>query len=197
MKEHTVITYSFEELSPEAQSKAIENLYDINVDYDEWCDYILDDRKEKLQEYGFNNPDIGYSGFWNQGDGASFTCKDINITTFMHKLKLCNQFRSLFEGIKHGYCYIDVSIDKINHHYSHSNTVLANLNYEEQDNSYNDLRNIQAQQLESIMTSQVRELSDQIYNELQKDYEYLTSEEAIKDTILANEYEFTENGELY
>jgi predicted transcriptional regulator len=31
---------------------------------------------------------------------------------------------------------------------------------------------------------------------LQKEYEYLTSEEAIIETIEANEYEFTEKGEM-
>jgi len=32
---------------------------------------------------------------------------------------------------------------------------------------------------------------------LQKEYEYETSEEAIVETIKANEYEFTEDGNLY
>lgn len=32
---------------------------------------------------------------------------------------------------------------------------------------------------------------------LQKEYEYLTSEEAIVETVEANEYEFTEDGKLY
>ena len=32
---------------------------------------------------------------------------------------------------------------------------------------------------------------------LQKEYEYLTSDEAIIETIEANEYDFTENGKLY
>jgi hypothetical protein len=32
---------------------------------------------------------------------------------------------------------------------------------------------------------------------LQQEYEYLTSEESIKESIRANEYEFTEDGEIY
>jgi hypothetical protein len=31
---------------------------------------------------------------------------------------------------------------------------------------------------------------------LQKEFEYLTSDECITETILANEYDFTENGDL-
>jgi hypothetical protein len=37
----------------------------------------------------------------------------------------------------------------------------------------------------------------EIYRALETEYDYLTSEEAIIETIEANEYEFTEDGELY
>jgi hypothetical protein len=33
-----------------------------------------------------------------------------------------------------------------------------------------------------------------IYRTLEKEYDYMTSEEAIKETIIANDYEFTKDG---
>jgi hypothetical protein len=39
-------------------------------------------------------------------------------------------------------------------------------------------------------------LLQEILSMLKKDYEYYTSNEAITETIIENEYEFTENGEL-
>ena len=42
-----------------------------------------------------------------------------------------------------------------------------------------------------------RSISEDYRIILQKEYEYLTSETAIIDTIEANEYEFTEDGKLY
>lgn len=42
-----------------------------------------------------------------------------------------------------------------------------------------------------------KELSECYLTILRKEYDYLTSREAIIETIEANEYEFTEDGELY
>jgi hypothetical protein len=36
-----------------------------------------------------------------------------------------------------------------------------------------------------------------IYRQLEREYDYLTSDEAIAESIIANEYEFTEEGERY
>lgn len=38
----------------------------------EWYDFIYDDWKETLENAGFINPEIHFSGFWSQGDGACF-----------------------------------------------------------------------------------------------------------------------------
>ncbi len=41
-----------------------------------------------------------------------------------------------------------------------------------------------------------REIAEEILSMLTRDYEYETSDDGIKETILANEYEFTEDGEI-
>ena len=40
------------------------------------------------------------------------------------------------------------------------------------------------------------DLCQEIYNSLQKEYESLTTDEAIIETIKCNDYEFTENGKV-
>jgi hypothetical protein len=45
MKTKTITLYNFDELTPEAQEKAIQNLWDINVDYS-WWEFTYDDAKE-------------------------------------------------------------------------------------------------------------------------------------------------------
>ena len=72
-KEYKV--YKFKELPKEAQAKAIKNYNDINVDHEDWSEYILEDKKEELEKLGYNEVEINYSGFWSQDDGASFTAK--------------------------------------------------------------------------------------------------------------------------
>jgi len=42
------------------------------TDHD-WWDHTYDTWKSALAQIGFDNADISFSGFWSQGDGASFT----------------------------------------------------------------------------------------------------------------------------
>lgn len=46
--------------------------------FDEWWDYTYDMWKEALEQIGFEKPDIRFSGFCSQGDGASFSCDYVN-----------------------------------------------------------------------------------------------------------------------
>lgn len=45
---------------------------DVNTDHD-WWDCTVETWKNALAEIGFLDADIRFSGFWSQGDGASFT----------------------------------------------------------------------------------------------------------------------------
>lgn len=51
------------------------------LDY-EWWDCVEDDWKERLEKKGFMDPKISFSGFWSQGDGASFTCRYIDFQKY-------------------------------------------------------------------------------------------------------------------
>lgn len=88
MQTHSITTYSFEELTPEAQSKAINANRDINTDDNYWYEYTLEAQKEMLASYGFNNARIFFSGFYSQGDGACFTCDNVDIEKLTQKLSL-------------------------------------------------------------------------------------------------------------
>jgi hypothetical protein len=79
----TVTAYSFRELvaagddltSPvtsAAVDKARQRLIERSTDHD-WHEYTLDAWTKLLESVGFTGPKINYSGFWSQGDGASFT----------------------------------------------------------------------------------------------------------------------------
>lgn len=64
--------YKFRELSPEAQQKAIDNEKEARSEF--WdSQFAVEYWQEKLADTGFENASIYFSGFWNQGDGASFT----------------------------------------------------------------------------------------------------------------------------
>jgi hypothetical protein len=56
--------------------------------------------------------------------------------------------------------------------------------------------NVSEVDTEDIDANFLRSLLEDYRIMLQKEYEYLTSEETIIETIEANEYEFTEKGEM-
>ena len=51
-----------------------------------WHEYVLDMWKQALAQIGFDDADISYSGFSSQGDGASFTCKRVDVTKLIEFL---------------------------------------------------------------------------------------------------------------
>jgi hypothetical protein len=53
---------------------------------EDWHDCLLEDIKEELETLGFTDAEISYSGFWSQGDGASFTCDKIDLEKFFNSV---------------------------------------------------------------------------------------------------------------
>ena len=74
--------FTFDELSKGAQKRALDNLRDINVDYDDWAEFLLEQYKEEGVKKGFGIDQIYYSGFSSQGDGASWD-GDIDVPMWM------------------------------------------------------------------------------------------------------------------
>ena len=144
MRQETIIkTYlKFTELSEAQQNKVIDKLSDLNTDHD-WYEYIYEDYMSKLKALGFYDIKFEFSGFWSQGDGASFTAKHKRGT--IYKSSRC----------------------------SHSGTMRC-------DES-------------EILLVVARRIAGKLYKSLYSNYEYLTSKEAIIETIEANDYEFDQD----
>lgn len=67
-------TYEIGELSGEAKERAIEAIKDKEAFYERHIDldWLVDQLQEDLEDSGFDSAEISFSGFWSQGDGASF-----------------------------------------------------------------------------------------------------------------------------
>lgn len=74
----------FKELSEQRQLKLVSNMMECNS---YWQDYIIDELTNELNSYGFIDINIDYTGFNNQGDGASFTASYVDIYKFVEKNK--------------------------------------------------------------------------------------------------------------
>lgn len=72
----------YRDLSEERQQSILSDSITI---YEMVQEDILNTLKEELESYGFNEPEIRYTGFSSQGDGASFTSTVIDFDTFFDK----------------------------------------------------------------------------------------------------------------
>lgn len=178
--------FSFDELSKESQEKAIEKLRDINVDYDGWHDCVIEDEQSRLEELGYNNVKIGYRGFWSQGDGAHFTAT-VDIAKFLKTHKLVSKYRKVYKESDN--CTITI---KHRGHYEHEMCMYTDSEAYGMSEAVED----ELVKLEEYIINEARDEARKIYKMLEKEYDYLTSDEAIIETIKCNEYTFLENGTM-
>lgn len=192
--ENTV--YAFNELSESAQQQAIQNNTDINIDDTFWSDYIIEKYTDILESIGFCVPSIQYSGFSSQGDGASFTCEYIDFEKLLEyaccKYIGYSQVSDFLWGVKVEN-FLSGKVSRSNYNYVHENSVYVDLELcvDIEGNSFADDNYTR---LEDSINNIVRSISQLIYSELENDFEYLNSDEVIKDTLISNEYEFYSNG---
>ena len=69
--------YLFSELDHEAKQVAMDNFLESEEEDpgEDWADDSIEEMEGELIEMGWYKTEIEYSGFWSQGDGASFTGK--------------------------------------------------------------------------------------------------------------------------
>jgi hypothetical protein len=190
--------YNFNELSNEVQQKVIEKNYDINVNDDYWFEYIIEDFKEN--EY-FDIENVYFSGFYSQGDGAMFEYSGIKEKLFNEFLDTLN-LSPLRKDIISNNIYIYAS-GKQKGHYYHENSCshdtnfnIDNFNWLRHERTYKALENILID-FEGYVIEKYKDICRNLYRTLEEEYNYQTSEEAIIETIEANEYEFEEDGKIY
>jgi len=199
MRQETINIYEFSELSEESQEKAIEKFREHNLDY-EWWDFIYEDAKEIAKLMGIEIDRIYFSGFWSQGDGACFVGRYYYQKGSVKNVKAhapqdAELHRIAIELSKIQRRYFYQVYARIKHHsprYSHEYTVTIDV-YRESQN-YTDLPLSDSD--EETVKDLLRDYMRWIYKRLESEYEYLQSDEAIKETIEALAYEFYENGEM-
>lgn len=179
----------------EVKEKAIEQNRCINVDdFSDWYNFVFYDWKDKLEKTGFCNPEIYFSGFCSQGDGACFDNDSyhFDLDLLLKNVALTDEEREKIYSLKDDF---NLTIEKSNSsgHYCHEKTRYIDVDYfyiENEDESFllKKFKNL----LEELRES----LCIQIYEDLEKEYYYLISDGAVYETLRANEYYFEENGKI-
>lgn len=179
------------------KQKVLQKHSDINTDYD-WYNFTLNDFENELNQQGFEDVNISFSVFYSQGDGASFTCKSVDLDKLANILfdkqlineKNCKLIMALYNN---GYIY--ASIYRHNTRYCHerSTTFCLENNF---THEYKRVEKILCN-FENVVSDYIVNINCHIYDKLEKEYEYLQSDKAIIETLEANNYEFDENGNIY
>ena len=166
--------YKFNELSDEAKEKAIESLFDINVNYD-WWDCTYEDASQIGIELTYF--DLGRASYCTGNINDIEETANLIIlnhgdicTTYETARTYLNDRSMLVQKYSDG-----INIDRVHEDKKHEfDCECDDLDKEFRRSILEDYRII-----------------------LQKEYEHLTSKESIIETIEANEYEFTINGGMY
>lgn len=189
-----ITSVSYADLNEAQKEKAIEIMRDLeNQDSTPfWSTCILDDWKEDLESnYGISEAVIYWSGFCSQGDGASISTEYyIDIEKFLRKCKAWSKFRVLHNIVDRE--EIHAKVERSSSRYSHENTVGGSVELD-YNIDWTSTQEANAERLEEFFTDKIRELSRELYRELEKENDYQQSDEALWETITANEYSYAVN----
>ena len=198
MREVITKVYTFNELSEDAKKKAIENQREWEYSYSEPLIGFQDDCEQQAKDKGFIDIKIQYSLSYSQGDGLSFSAENYdNLEEIFNQVlgkgkektaKLLAENCSVkITGNQGHYCYASASdIDLEIENYT-SSINCTNID------RIDDVANKVLKLLETLYVDFCKDLEKQGYSQL----EYYYSDEAIKETIECNEYEFTEDGKQF
>jgi hypothetical protein len=208
MKTITLKLYSFNELDKSAKEKALTTYRDLNVGFD-WWDDEFEDFVELCSYLGIsvNKASIRFRGFYSQGDGSGFSAMvDFTklvpaITTgawkdyapqqeFVFGLPAID--RRVMALVAGGLLPSEPQVICR----SRQLGIVVDLGISEvikegktHDNIFEEL-----DQLEEWLRSVAETLNCLLYKSLENQYEFLTSDTAVKESLLNNEYLFTADG---
>ena len=204
--------YRLDELSDDGKEKARAWYRQGSFDHD-WFEFVFDDfervceilgvrlRTRAVPLYGGGTrqkPCIFFSGFWSQGDGASFE------GSYSHAKGSARQIRDYApkDGELHRIADALQAIQRRNFYQLHATISHRGRHCHEYSMAISVGRDSPVYQdmtadAEDDVTEALRDLARWLYRQLEREYEYQTSDKVVDETIVANEYTFTASGRRY
>jgi len=207
MKTIKLDLYDFNELDADAKQKAIVENRDYNL-IPQWWDFIYDDFITICAFLGIavGKNSISFGGFYTQGNGSGFS-SDVNIANLLNGMESQGwreyapdvNFEFPAPGIDHRVMALIVSGDiqlepKIIGGYR-GNYVIADMgDYPSNGPRSHDFIYIEIDKLEKWLQVVANKLNELLYKALEKEYDSLTSDEAVAEALRANGLLFTADG---
>jgi len=205
-----ITLYQFDELSDTAKIAARDWYRQCSDGDNDFAESVIEDAAECAAILGITidhhpvklmngktrqDPSVWWSGFWSQGDGACFDGSYCYAAGAHRKIRAHapqdTELHRIADGllaVQKEYSYsLSASIKHIGHYsHAHSTTITVDRGI-----GPNEIAGADVEAIETLL----RDYMTWIYRELEKEYEYQNADEQVDETIRANEYEFTEDGE--
>lgn len=186
------------------KEQLIEKYRDINA-YDNWYDSVYESFRDDMLLHGIKVDEIYFSGFYSQGDGACFEGSVYDWELFLQSIGYNNpaliqlSTDNWHTTVSHRGHYYHENCTSFGHNWSTPS--LTNLLDDEfilYYSRYNDsdvrsiawlsmLKTVDYDKLEADIEEAFRDHMRTLYRTLEAEYEYLTSDEAVWEAIVANE----------
>ena len=204
--------YRLDELSDTAKDKARAWYRDSGFDYD-WYDSVYEDFQQIAEILGVRfktrtlrlmgggsrqEPRIFFSGFWSQGDGACFE----GYYSYRKNASALIRAYASQDTTLHGIADALQSVQRRNFYQLRAEATHRGRYHHEYCMAISVTRDSPTWQdmtaeAEDIVIEALRDLARWLYRQLEREYEYLTSDEAVDESIVANDYTFTDSGRRF
>lgn len=179
--------YTISELPEDVRRKVLDKHRELCV-YDEWYNYTYEDFTQEMKDMGFRVDNIHFSGFWSQGDGACFEGRMEDLKSFLKEYGCLTKYKKIYKLYNEGYLAITTYHRG---HYYHEYCMYVEIDGDDSDNITSELW----KDFEDFLCETLRSKAKELYRKLEKEYDYLTSDDTIKLDLEELEYYFDENGE--
>lgn len=195
---HTTV-YTYAELSDSAKQKAHEK-YGMPGD-NFWSEYVIDDAKQIASLMGWNIEKVYFSGFYSQGDGACFVgtisyrkgCASA-VRQRAPEDKELHRIADAWQKLQARFFYsLGAKVQHSGHYY---HEYCTRFECEDTRHPYGWLPDKQAAEIEEEIKEMARDYMRWIYRQLESAYDFECSAETFAENAAANEWQFTESGEM-
>jgi hypothetical protein len=175
------------------KDELINNFRDINVYHEYWYEGVYEWFIKHCEERGIEvvEKDITWSGFWSQGDGAAFAGRVVDFKKLLGDRYVDYPIFSKYVEELNGYARMswrtgnynnvrlnDIDVEFIGHYLDNDHPFVEV--WQEQLDKEVDM-------VYELVGDEVNDLCGLLYDTLRDEYEHLTSDEAVWDTIQAND----------
>ena len=187
----------YEQLNDKAKAKARESYYDVGVDY-EWWEHVYEYATTVASMLGMYDFDVqGFDldrGYYVQYKGR-FHAKDMKLDDLTDAQR--EQLKHITDPLaaQSALCAIHSQGSYLWADVTPAYRTSLNVDWEVWD-CYDDIEEVEALIDGDAIEQAFDDFADWIGDQLQAEYDWLTSDEVIEETIIANEYEFDEEGNL-